>query len=165
MFLYSVRASLSSVSTPILLSTTSPYWFKTRYVGIALLVDGRRKSSVFVNSLFKAPGNKTLSSGKLRLQHLFIPAYFSAFGVDATLRRVCHTGSTFRNPDEPLAQTDGLLRALQQILRDSERNDIVGTVPSYGGPALFKIWGSAKVPRYRPASAQPADVRATPRRV
>jgi len=55
--------------------------------------------------------------------------YFSAFGVDATVRHFCHTGVTFGILWEALAQTDGLRNAREQIFRDSERNDIVGVLP------------------------------------
>jgi hypothetical protein len=59
-FLYICKASSSSVSTPISLSIISPYWFITRYVGMASCCDGWMKSSLSVNSLFNAPGKRTL---------------------------------------------------------------------------------------------------------
>jgi hypothetical protein len=62
MFLYSSRASASSVSAPVAVSMISPYWFRTRYVGMApFVLEGLRNSSVLVNSLLRAPGNRTLS--------------------------------------------------------------------------------------------------------
>lgn len=61
MFLYNSRASSSVVSAPTLLSMMSPYWLRHRYVDIAPFdLDGSRNSSVFVNSLFNAPGKRTL---------------------------------------------------------------------------------------------------------
>jgi hypothetical protein len=74
-FLYNSSASSSVVSAPTLLSMISPYWLRQRYVGIASLdLDGRRKESVFVNSLLRAPGKRTLCAvrpvlGEQQQQH------------------------------------------------------------------------------------------------
>lgn len=52
-------------------------------------------------------------------------AHFSAVGVEATLRHVCHAGATLEVVCEALEQDEGLLRALVPNLRGTERSDIV----------------------------------------
>lgn len=93
---------------------------------MALFVDGVRNSRVFVNSLFRAPGNKTLprKSVYLEARHSTLSSYFSAVGVDATARHDCHTG-TILEACEAFAHNEGRLRAVEPSLRGTERRDIV----------------------------------------
>ena len=100
MFLYSSRASSSVVSAPIFLSMTSPYWFRHRYVDMASLdLDGCRKSSLLVNSLFSAPGKRTLLAISYMLHpsahHALLHILLSVGGrsnTSALPRRCSHCG-------------------------------------------------------------------------
>lgn len=59
-------------------------------MGIASLdLDGRKKDNVFVNSLLRAPGKRTLRFVRLVLVTTADAAYFSALAVEATPRH-CH---------------------------------------------------------------------------
>lgn len=92
-FLYNSRASSSVVSAPTLLSMTSPYWLRHRYVDMAPFdLDGSRNSRVFVNSLFSAPGKRTLHTVSYEVHSKTLVPYFSALAVEATPRH-CHAGA------------------------------------------------------------------------
>lgn len=97
---------------------------------MALFADGRKKSRVLVNSLFRAPGNNTLLPSQLNIRIVTYSTYLSAFGVEATVRCACQFGKILNVLREPLAKADGVLKASQRNRRDPKRKDIVESLPN-----------------------------------
>jgi hypothetical protein len=123
MFLYICRASSSSVSTPISLSMISPYWFMTRYVGIASCLDGWMKSSLSVNSLFSAPGKSTLPLSVLGTHGVLVASHFSTLADVAAPRHLCNEGM-FACTLEPLRRACAPKSFSTRNLREVNRKDI-----------------------------------------
>lgn len=123
---------------------------------MALFFEGCRKEKVVVNSLFSAPGNKTLqNNSELYIQTLNV-SYRSAFGVLATPLLVCQIGVTL-GVLEALKQIGELQAFLQYILRGPWRKDMLSTQHCNVGRISVEKLGKLKVTNAssaRPASAE-----------
>jgi hypothetical protein len=74
-------------------------------------------SIVFVNSLFRAPGNSTLRTLLVSHLDLFqVDTHFSAVGVEATPRHVCH--GVFAAVLDPLRRVCGLKSLCNRNIRE-----------------------------------------------